>query len=87
MSSNYGTPAGPVEKKVTWASGAAALSGFAVDAIANALRDTDHALLFAGLPEWLEPLLVALLAGLPSFLAGYQAPHTHRPDLRGGPAL
>lgn len=74
---------GPVEEKVRWATIAATLVTFVTAALANAIRDPDHGLLLAGLPEWLEPIVLAAIAGLPTFWAGWQARHTHRPDLHG----
>jgi hypothetical protein len=73
---------GPVEEKVKWATAASYLAGLVVTALANAAQDEDHALLLGFLPEWLESLLLPLLISAPTLYAGWQAKHTHRPDLR-----
>lgn len=79
---------GPIEQKVKWATIAASLAGFLLDGLSNWSRDGDAAALFTGvLPQWAEPFLTALLLGLPTFVAGWQAKHTHRPDLRTPPVV
>lgn len=75
--------AGPVENKVKASTAAAAAIGFVLDALSNGIQNTDHGVLLNGLPDWLEPILVAVITGLPTFAAGWAAKHTHRPDLRG----
>lgn len=48
-------------------------------AIVNAVQGDTSLLGF--LPVWAEPFVVGILPALASFIAGYQAKHTPRPDL------
>ena len=65
---------GPVETKVT----AGALSAAVVSFIAWVL---DRYVFAGAIPDAVYGLLVVLVPGLSSFIAGYFARHTHRPDL------
>lgn len=69
----------PVEKKVTWGAVLAYLGGLAVMAVLNAVgSDTG---LVASLPAWAESLVVPILPAVLSFVGGWFARHTPRPDL------
>jgi hypothetical protein len=88
MSHNATTyPAGPIEAKVTAATIASAAITFLVNALTNGVSDADSGVLLTALPDWAEPFILALVAAAPTFLAGWAAKHTHRPDLRQGPLV
>lgn len=72
----------PVEGKVKWASVAAYVGAAAGLAVVQALTDTE---LIAALPDPLEPFALALLPLATTYLAGYRAGHTPRPDLDDPP--
>lgn len=72
----------PVEKKVTWATVGSYLAGVALLALLNTVADDPS--LIAGLPDWLEAIVLPLLPGIVTFAAGYFAHHTPRPDLEEG---
>ncbi|MET9245640.1 hypothetical protein [Nonomuraea sp. NPDC003709] len=69
----------PVERKVTGATVGSCLSLLAVLTVLQTVNaDLD---LIAFLPDWLESLTVPLLPGLITYMSGYKAKHTARPDL------
>lgn len=73
----YGKP--PVERKVTAATAGSYLGLLAVLTALQAINaDLD---LIAFLPDWLESLSIPLLPGLITYVSGYKAKHTARPDL------
>ena len=73
----YGNP--PVERKVTAATAGSYLSLVAVLTVLQTVNaDLD---LIAWLPDWLESLAIPLLPGLITWVSGYKAKHTARPDL------
>lgn len=65
---------GPVETKVKASTVGAFLASVGV-AVLNGINDYN---LLAGLPPVLQSLLIVIIPALVTFLAGYQAPHTHR---------
>ncbi|MHC3392102.1 holin [Streptomyces lavendulocolor] len=68
--------AAPVEKKVTAASVAAYLASTGLLAILTAIQD--NAGLVGGLPDSVEPFLLALVPTAITFVAGWAAKHTPR---------
>lgn len=73
----YGKP--KVERKVTAATAGSYLGLLAVLTILQAINaDLD---LIAWLPDCLESLAIPLLPGLTTYVSGYVARHTARPDL------
>ncbi|MFC7582411.1 hypothetical protein ACFQYP_00375 [Nonomuraea antimicrobica] len=73
----YGKP--PVERKVTAATAGSYLTLLAVLTVLQTVNaDLD---LIAFLPDWLESLTIPLLPGLITYVSGYKAKHTARPDL------
>lgn len=72
----------PVEKKVTVGAVLAYLGGLAVMAVLNAVS-TDQGLISA-LPAWAESLVVPIVPAVISFVGGWFAKHTPRPDLPAG---
>ncbi len=80
-------PAPVVETKVTWATIGAYLASLFLVAIANGLQDVDHALVLGAMPEALETILLPALPAAVTFVSGWLAKHTPRPDLvrRGAP--
>ncbi|MFI6909634.1 hypothetical protein ACIBKY_50825 [Nonomuraea sp. NPDC050394] len=73
----YGKP--PVERKVTAATAGSYLGLLAGLTVLQAINaDLD---LIAFLPDWLETLAVPLVPGLITYVSGYKAKHTRRPDL------
>ncbi|GAB2918799.1 hypothetical protein GCM10027203_18150 [Nonomuraea fastidiosa] len=69
----------PVEAKVKAATAGSYLGLVAVLAVLQAVNaDLD---LISFLPDWLESLAVPLLPGLITWVSGYKAKHTARPDL------
>ena len=71
---------GPVERKVAWASIATYVGSAAGVAALQAVTDAQ---LVTALPDILEPLVLALLPAASTFLGGYKARHTPRPDIEG----
>ncbi|WP_113704736.1 holin [Nonomuraea lactucae] len=69
----------PVERKVSAATAGSYLGLVAVLTVLQTVNaDLD---LIAFLPDWLESLTIPLLPGLISYVSGYKAKHTARPDL------
>ncbi|MEU1883446.1 hypothetical protein ABZ470_39585 [Streptosporangium sp. NPDC020072] len=69
----------PVERKVSAATAGSYLGLLAFLTVLQAINaDLD---LISFLPDWLETLAVPLLPGLITYVSGYQARHTARPDL------
>ncbi len=69
----------PIERKVTAATAGSYLGLVAVLTVLQTVgADLD---LIAFLPDWLESLAVPLLPGLITYVSGYKAKHTARPDL------
>ncbi|MEU2181222.1 holin [Streptomyces thermolilacinus] len=68
--------AAPIEKKVTAASIAAYLASTGLLAVLTAIQD--NAGLVAGLPDGLEPFLLALVPTGLTFAGGWAAKHTPR---------
>ncbi|MEU2316012.1 holin [Streptomyces albidoflavus] len=71
-------PSAPIETKVKASSVATYLLSLAALAILGAV--TDNPGLVAGLPDVLEPFVLALVPAAASAVAGWAAPHTPRPD-------
>lgn len=67
----------PVEKKVTAASLGAYAGSAGLLAVLTAIQDQPG--LVAGLPDAVEPLVLALVPGLVTFIGGWYARHTPRP--------
>ncbi len=65
---------GPVETKVTAGAVSAAVVSFIAWVLSRYVFD-------GAVPDAVYGLLVVLIPGLSSFIAGYNARHTHRPDL------
>lgn len=76
----------PVEPKVVAATATATAIGFILDALSNIAQNEDTGALVKGLPEWLEPFVMALALAVPTFVAGYQAKHQHRRPATGATA-
>lgn len=72
-----------IEAKVLASTVAAAAAGGGA-AILNGV-EADHTLL-GSTPAWAQTLLLVVIPTLVTFLAGYKAKHTPRPDL-GAPAV
>ncbi|MER7363264.1 hypothetical protein [Nonomuraea wenchangensis] len=69
----------PIERKVTAATVGSYLGLVAVLAVLQTLNaDLD---LIRALPDWLESLTIPLLPGLITWVSGFKAKHTARPDL------
>lgn len=68
-----------VEAKVKAATAGTYLASAAALAVLNAVQA--DASLIAGLPDWLEALLLPLVPTAIAFISGYEAPHTQRPDV------
>ena len=75
---------GKVETKVWWATAGAYVAGVAVLAIVNAVTADDNALLVAALPDALEAFVLPSVPAVVSFISGWAAKHTPRPDLGQG---
>ncbi|MFG3258664.1 holin [Streptomyces sp. NPDC048172] len=69
----------PVEKKVTASSVAAFLASVGLLAVLTAIQDNNG--LVSGLPDALEPLILALVPTAITFVSGWMAKHTPRPDI------
>lgn len=70
--------AGPVEKKVTVATVASYVGGVALMGVLNAIGDAN---LIAGLPDVIEAFIAPMLPTAITFVGGWAATHTPRPDL------
>ncbi|MEV6154903.1 hypothetical protein AB0L53_31640 [Nonomuraea sp. NPDC052129] len=69
----------PVERKVTAAAAGSYLGLLATLTVLQTVSaDLD---LIAWLPDWLESMAIPLLPGLITWVSGYKAKHTARPDL------
>lgn len=71
------------ELKVLLATAASAAAGVAV-AVLNVVA-ADPTTLLGATPDWLEFVLLAVVPPLATYVAGYLAPHTERPDLHPVP--
>ena len=72
------TPSAPIEKKVKLASVATYLASLAGLAVLGAV--TDDPSLISGMPDALEPFVLALVPAASAAIAGWAAPHTPRSD-------
>lgn len=72
------SPSAPIEKKVTASSALAYLASLAGLAVLGGV--TDDPSLISGMPDALEPFLLALVPAAASWIAGWAAPHTPRSD-------
>ncbi|WP_371670034.1 holin [Streptomyces sp. NBC_00289] len=73
------SPSAPIEKKVKASSALAYVASLAGLAILGAL--TDDPSLISGMPDALEPFVLALVPAAASWIAGWAAPHTPRSDV------
>lgn len=69
----------PIEKKVKLSSVATYLASVAGLAVLGAV--TDDPSLISGMPDALEPFVLALVPAATAAIAGWAAPHTPRPDV------
>jgi hypothetical protein len=72
------TPSAPIEKKVKLASVVTYLASLAGLAVLGAV--TDDPSLISGMPDALEPFVLALVPAASAAIAGWAAPHTPRSD-------
>lgn len=71
---------GPIEKKVSWATA----GSFAVSLVIAILNGTaGNNQLLGSLPGWAQSFLIVVGPSLATFLSGYFAKHTPRPDATG----
>lgn len=68
-----------VEKKVTWSTVGAFVGFSALIYVLELVASTP--LLLTPLPDAVEPLALGFIPSVVTFLAGYRARHTPRPDL------
>ncbi|MEU6527883.1 holin [Streptomyces sp. NPDC046928] len=73
------SPSAPIETKVKAGSALAYLLSLAGLAILGAV--TDNPSLISGMPDALEPFVLALVPAAGSWIAGWAAPHTPRSDV------
>lgn len=78
---DHAAPSSKVETKVTVATIGAYLAGVVVLALVNAFTGDENALLLASLPDAVEPFLLPVVPAVVSFISGWAAKHTPRPDL------
>lgn len=78
---DHAKPAARVESKVWWATVGSYLAGVVALAVVNAVTGDDNALLLAALPDAIEPFVLPVVPAVVSFIAGWAARHTPRPDL------
>lgn len=69
--------AGPVETKVKWATYAATAVGGVIAVLNWVAADSD---LLGSLPPWVQAAAVVVVPPLVTFLAGWKARHTPRPN-------
>lgn len=72
-----GAPVPIVAKVKASTAGATAVAGLTLTILSAVQGDQ----LIAGWPDWVPVALGMCIAALTTFLAGYNAPHTARPDL------
>lgn len=72
------SPSAPIEKKVKLASAVTYLASLAGLAVLGAV--TDDPSLISGMPDALEPFVLALVPAATAAIAGWAAPHTPRSD-------
>lgn len=72
------SPSAPIETKVKASSALAYLASLAGLAVLGGV--TDDPSLISGMPDALEPFVLALLPAAGSWIAGWAAPHTPRSD-------
>lgn len=73
------SPSAPIEKKVKLASVVTYLASLAGLAILGAV--THDPSLISGMPDVLEPFVLALVPAASAAVAGWAAPHTPRSDV------
>ncbi|MGW8746549.1 holin [Streptomyces sp. NPDC055794] len=73
------SPSAPIEKKATAGSALAYLASLAGLAILGGV--TDDPSLISGMPDTLEPFVLALVPAAGAWIAGWAAPHTPRSDV------
>lgn len=69
----------PIEKKVTASSAVAYLASLAGLAVLGGV--TNDPSLVSGMPDALEPFVLALVPAAAAWVAGWAAPHTPRSDV------
>ncbi|MEU0018058.1 holin [Streptomyces rochei] len=72
------SPSAPIEKKVKASSALAYLASLAGLAVLGGISDDPS--LISGMPDALEPFVLALVPAAGSWIAGWAAPHTPRAD-------
>jgi hypothetical protein len=72
-------PSAPIEKKVTASSAVAYLASLAGLAVLGAVSNDPS--LIGGMPDALEPFVLALVPAAAAWIAGWAAPHTPRADV------
>lgn len=78
MEGRHAVASAPVEKKVQAATSAAFLVGIGIALLNWAVGDSQ---LMGSLPSWAQAAVTLLAPPLLTFLSGWKAQHTHRPDL------
>ncbi|MGW3847196.1 holin [Streptomyces fagopyri] len=73
------SPSAPIETKVKAGSVLAYLASLAGLAVLGGV--TDDPSLISGMPDVLEPFVLALIPATASWVAGWVAPHTPRSDV------
>lgn len=86
MSNTASNSAPIIETKVKASTAGSYIGALLLMALADGVQN-EGSLILGGLPDWLEPFIVALLPAVVTFATGYLAKHTHRPDLRRPPEL
>lgn len=78
MKGRHSVTNAPVETKVKAATGAAFLVGFAIAFLNWAVGDSQ---LMGSLPPWAQVLTTTVVPPVVTFLSGWKAQHTPRPDV------
>jgi hypothetical protein len=78
MEGKHTMASAPIEAKVKAATSAAFFVGFAVAFLNWAVGDSQ---LMGSLPPWAQALATLVIPPLVTFLGGWQAKHTPRPDM------
>lgn len=73
------SPSAPIEKKVKASTALAYLASLAGLAVLGGV--TNDPSLIGGMPDALEPFVLALIPAAASWVAGWAAPHTPRSDV------
>lgn len=77
----------PPEPKVVAATSSAGLLSLLITGLSTIAQNKDAPIIIPGVPEALEPFLVAAMVALGTFVSGWWAKHQHRRPAPGQPIV